>query len=88
MGFISFGGAIFLFGGLKPPKPMPGYVPVATVPSPEGRRLLLWIPETKPRNIYFILNLQTRLVCPRKGQIEFIRLALQIAVYSAGIRYN
>jgi len=27
MGFISFGGAIFLFGGLSPPKPMPGDVP-------------------------------------------------------------
>jgi len=27
MGFILFGGAIFLFGGLSPPKPMPGYVP-------------------------------------------------------------
>jgi len=27
MGFISFGGAIFLFGGLSPSNPMPGYVP-------------------------------------------------------------
>jgi len=27
IGFISFGGAIFFWGLLKPPKPMSGYVP-------------------------------------------------------------
>jgi len=27
MGFLSFGGLYFCFGGLAPPKPMPGYVP-------------------------------------------------------------
>jgi len=34
MGFISFGGLHFCLGGLKPPKPMPGYVPEATSNNP------------------------------------------------------
>jgi len=30
MGFISFREAIFLFWGLEPPEPMPGYIPAPT----------------------------------------------------------